>query len=301
MATAIAHRRTLARTGLALGLLAAATAGAAPLSYADVGTGPFGSMSWVVRDYHFHSVTEYDGGPAQLFSGQSNAWHNSYADAAMSGDASSSLFDGTLHVSAAAAAWGPKAAPFGSAYLAGAGTAIWDRITVGADKGTHLIPLSLRVDGWVQGFAYARVRYYVGPSDPFTQFATQPLQGWKHLNGNPGGSGTRDWDTVFDLGSLEIDSAYEGWPMNVYFEMEVSAYSSRSQGGIGEFGHTARFSWDLPAGVSVESASGQFMAATPPTPAPEPPSVALALLGLTLLPALRRRRRAGRDGSGAAR
>jgi MYXO-CTERM domain-containing protein len=273
---------------LAIGLLSAATVQAQTPSYADVGTGPFGSMSWVTRDYHFTSVTNYHGGPLQLLSSQSDAWHLSYADAAMNGQASSSLMDGTLHVSAAAAAWGPNASNYTSSYRAGAGTAMWDRITLGADEGTHLIPLRMHVDGLVQGAAGAQVRFYVGASDPFTQFALQPFQGWRYLGGNSGGAGTREWDTTFELGSIEVDSAYNGWPLNVYFEMQVTSYSTRTTGGIGDFSHTARFSWDLPEGVTVQSASGQFMNAAT-APVPEPSTAALALVGLTLLPALRRR------------
>jgi MYXO-CTERM domain-containing protein len=283
-----ARRAGLARAAVAFGLLWASAAPAAPLNYGDVGRGAFGSMSWVTRDYHFTSVTEYHGGPLQFLSAQSNAWHLSYADAAMSGQASSSLLDGSLHVSASAAAWGPNAAPYASSYIAGAGTAIWDRITVGADEGTHLIPLRLRVDGLIDDAAAARVRFYVGPSDPFTQFALQPYQGWRHLNGVSGGSGTREWDVTFELGSLLIDSAYNGWPLNVYFEMDAMAFSAPTSGGLADFSHTARFSWELPAGVTVQSASGRFMQGAPQA-VPEPASAALALLGLALLPALRRR------------
>lgn len=276
---------TILNRGLiAIGCLLSATTVHA-VSYADVGDGPFGSMSWVTRDYHYTSVTEYDGAPMHFLSSQSNAWYLSYADANLAGASSSSLLDGTLHVSANAGAWGPNATNYTSSYLAGAGTAMWDRITVGADEGTHLIPLRLRVDGAITDAAAAKVRYYVGPNDPFGEFAKDPYQGWKYLNGNPGSVGTRPWDTTFELGSVYVDSAYSGWPLNVYFEMVVTAYSSRTSGGSADFSHTARFDWDLPEGVTFESASGQFMT----TPVPEPATWAMTLLGLALVPAARRR------------
>jgi len=62
-------------------------------------------------------------------------------------------------------------------------------------------------------------------------------------------------------------------------------------GGYANYSHTARFGWELPAGVSVSSASGEFMAdhPLPATPVPEPGTLALAALGLLVLPALRRR------------
>lgn len=285
---------TLKHCFLALGLLGAATTVHAQSDYGDIGTDMFGSMSWVSRDYHFHSITEYHGGPMQLLSSQSNAVHHSYADAPMSGDASSSLMDGSLHVSATAGAWGPNAANYDSAYQITAGTAMWDRITVNSDEGTHLIPLRLNVDGLIIGAAGAQVRFYVGPSDPFTQFANQPYQGWKYLNGNPNGTGTREWDTTFELGSIYADPAYSDWPLNVYFEMQVTAYSSRTSGGVGDFSHTARFSWELPDGVTVQSASGQFMTGHA-APVPEPSTWAMTLLGLAALPALRRRWQKGAD------
>ena len=296
MTTPLAHNPfrdgLLAGAVVGLGLLAFPTAPEAAVNYGDVGSGPFGSMSWVSRDDHFWSTTRYDGGPMRFLSSESASWHHSYADATQSGEASNSLLDGSLHVSAAAGAWGPNATNHSSAYRVGAGTAMWDRITVRAGEGSHLIPLSLRVDGSVSGSAGAKVRFYVGPNKPFTEFANQPFQGWRYLNGNPGNVGTRDWDTTFELGSLQIDAAYELWPLNVYFEIDVFAYSARTSGGHADFSHTARFIWDLPETVTVSSASGQFMTAPLP-PVPEPSTAALAFLGLALLPAMRRRSRQG--------
>lgn len=262
---------------------------AAPVDYGDVGTGPFGSLSWVSRDYHFFGRTTYDGGPMKFLSSQSDAWWLSYADANLQGQASSSLLDGTLHAGASAGAWGPDAAHYTSSYRAGAGTAMWDRVKVNSDAGTHLIPLRLRVDGSATDAAWAQVRFYVGPSDPFTYFAYQPSQGWHYLTGNLDGRGRREWDEVFDLGTLVVDAAYQDWTFNVYFELTASALSTRMVGGNADFSHTARFDWELPEGVTFTSASGQFMTA-PDQAVPEPGGAALALLALALVPAVRRRR-----------
>ncbi|MFO1327518.1 MAG: hypothetical protein U1F56_09175 [Rubrivivax sp.] len=275
---------------LAAAVLPAPRLHAAPVDYGDVGTGPFGSLSWVTRDYHDFATTRYDGGPLKFLSGQSDGFWHSHADASFNGQASSSLLDGSLHAGASAGAWGPAAAHLTSSYRASAGTAMWDRVAVNSEPGTHLIPLRMHVDGSATDPAWAQVRFYVGPSDPFTQFALQPFQGWHTLAGHANGRGERGWDTVFDLGSLVVDGAYEDWTFNVYFELVTFALSTRSTGGAADFSHTARFAWDLPDGVSVQSASGRFMAGSAQA-VPEPGGVALALLALTLVPVARRRRR----------
>ncbi|MFG6462075.1 PEP-CTERM sorting domain-containing protein [Roseateles sp. DXS20W] len=52
-------------------------------------------------------------------------------------------------------------------------------------------------------------------------------------------------------------------------------------GGSADYSHTARFSWDLPAGLTYWSQSGVFMADHPPVPSvPEPSSLALVSAGL---------------------
>lgn len=75
----------------------------------------------------------------------------------------------------------------------------------------------------------------------------------------------------------------DGSPLKLYAYGSLSVYAEG--GAVADYSHTARFSCVLPAGVTVSSASGQFMTA----PVPEPASYALMLAGLVMLPWARRR------------
>ena len=63
--------------------------------------------------------------------------------------------------------------------------------------------------------------------------------------------------------------------------------ASASDGGNADFGHTMRFNWTLPDGVTYESASGSFMAGAG---VPEPTTWAMMLMGFGLIGYAARRR-----------
>lgn len=145
-----------------------------------------------------------------------------------------------------------------------------------------MVPMKLHIDGVQDGLAYAQIRWYVGYGNPFTKWNTMPGQGWQIV----GTSGASEIDTTVNLGDILVFSAS---PLGIYVEMTAYAQSISSETSFADFGHTARFSWELPAGVNVVSSSGQFLA----TPVPEPGAWALMAAGLAAVAGVVRRRRLG--------
>jgi len=120
----------------------------------------------------------------------------------------------------------------------------------------------------VGGGAYGKFAYYIS-TKPFNVDAHYAEI---HPNDSIGGS------FVMPSGPDASLTIY------IWAGMQAEAWN----GGYANYSHTGRFTWELPAGVSYTSSSGEFMA-DHPLPVPEPASFMLMGLGLAVLPALRRR------------
>lgn len=249
-------------------LLSAAPAAAAPFSLAERGQGAWGSLSWnsiasaTVSGGWVDGSRERDASQVRhevrTPNGRAGGW------------AENSLLLGQIHAEAWTLACKSSPCP-GDRVAFGAGAAFWDTLRFdGSPIGS--IPVSLTVDGWLRGLSTARARVYLGPSDPIAHLDHLPAGGWINL-----GSG----ESVL----LEVDARHLGSSlMHVYAELDVSAWEW--DGGLSDahFGHTLKFSWSLPPGLTYTSASGLFMAEAPgPGPQPLPLPSSLQLLGLALV------------------
>lgn len=68
------------------------------------------------------------------------------------------------------------------------------------------------------------------------------------------------------------------------FEFRFDFGAIATGDGLVDFAHTSAFTLDLPAGLTLTSASGVFLTEVPgPSPIPEPPQSALILLGIAVL------------------
>lgn len=163
---------------------------------------------------------------------------------------------------------------------------LWDVVTLHASDlgGTRLVPWNFTVTGieddgpWrgVGGGAEAKLAFY---------FSSVPSPGVVlYQEVKPG-------DVI--AGTFELPSGPDS-ALTLYFHAGMVA--SAWNGGLADYSHTGRFSWQLPAGVTVSSGSGVFMANRTP-PVPEPATAWLAALGL--LPLAVRLRSAARRGHGA--
>lgn len=253
-------------------LLASPPPALAGPSYIDVGRGEFGSMSWAGWA-GLGSFARYGGAPYALSADVS--WsHPSDSEYARG---SSSLLGGDLHALADAG----SCQTTGTVDLCGAyrtvmfaGSAIWDTLSFEGGEPTQRISPRLHIDGASLGSGYGRVRHYVGLSrDPVGELNRLPGHGWTILSGT-------NVDLTIDLADFVLGFPV-GW--TVFIELEASATEGFG-GNVADFGNTARFEWELPAGVGVRSASGQFMAGVPAAvPAPSPLGMALAGFGLLAL------------------
>lgn len=203
---------------------------------------------------------------------------NSFANVNVKGEASAALAFGALH----AYAWSsnnptlrPGCRPDMLACNWGTSAEAWfhDTITIHGNEDIEgmEIPWHWSVHGtttrgkWWSGSA-AYSYFYVG-SNP---------QGWRTATYLNAKYESREVSSTFRLPG-------EGETLTLYIYGSLLAFAEG--GAVADYSHTARFSWDLPEGVSYTSASGQFMAAA----VPEPGSYALMLAGLAVLPWARRR------------
>lgn len=197
--------------------------------------------------------------------------------------AHAALADGALHVFVTTPAQSQACwlhLPFSCVPSNGSAAAdLWDVVTLHAsDLGeSRTVPWTFAISGieddgpWrgVGSNAEAKLAFH---------FATTPEPGLiTYREVRPG--------DVF-AGAFELPDGPDA-SLTLYFHagMTVSAWN----GGVADYWHTGRFSWQLPAGVTVHSDSGVFMADHLPPPVPEPATAMLALLGLPLLIAGRRR------------
>jgi hypothetical protein len=157
---------------------------------------------------------------------------------------------------------------------------VWDTITVTAPAGSspHQVGFDFTIDGtkkrgkWAYGDgAYASASYYFG-TDP---------NGWYRPRTVSLGSGETELN-----GEITV---LPGSSLTIYL-MGTLSVSARS-GSVADYSHTMKFHWDLPAGWTYTSASGQFSPA--PSPVPEPASAALMLAGLACVAGVKRRRLRG--------
>jgi len=192
------------------------------------------------------------------------------------GAASNSLFDGQLHAEAWALACSKPADWCPPKYeVISFGTAFWDTITFGPDGSfDQIIPITVTVDGWLQGLASAKARVYVGEGDPLAYLNAQPSAGFRDLH---------DGDNLI----LAIDAqAFPNHKLHVYAELLTMAGEWYGGESDAHFSRTMHFRWEVPEGLQYSSASGVFMTAA----VPEPGSWALLAGGLAVLSLMRLRR-----------
>lgn len=200
----------------------------------------------------------------------------SHASAYTRATGSAALADGALHSFASA-----LRPPCERCSRTGAqGTvAYWDTVTFHNGINISLLAnTGLRIDGVLDGaFAQAGYRWYFG--SPKTDF-------FERLNDYAPGHALRNGDTLVDDGLIVPIGGTRTY--FVYAELSTYAQGTTLGDSVADFGNTLRFQWTLPEGLSVRSASGVFMSATP---VPEPSSWALMLAGLAGTATIAGRRR----------
>lgn len=205
--------------------------------------------------------------------------NNSYANVNVKAVASASVVDGSLH----AYAWSSND-PVLSSYCfpfilscnwgTSADAWFWDKATLQAGAGYE--PGELVEWTWAAHGTTTRGNWWSGSSaTSYFYLGTDP-NGWRNA-------------TLLDVKnqSRQISGSFrvpeDGSALTLYAYGSLSVFAEG--GAVADYSHTARFSWHVPEGVTVTSASGQFMTA----PVPEPASAALMLAGLVALPWARRR------------
>jgi hypothetical protein len=204
---------------------------------------------------------------------------NSYATVNVAAASEASLNTGSLH----AFAWssnnptlpkGCRPDMLSCNWGTSADAWFYDKITLQADESHDPgdpVSWSWSVEGetrrgkWWSGSS-ATSRFYVG---------TNP-EGWRTAITLDAKNSSREIASTF-----LVPAAGQSLVVYVYGSLSVFAEG----GAVADFSHTARFNWALPEGVTVTSASGQFMTSA----VPEPTSAALMLAGLAVLPWVRRR------------
>lgn len=192
---------------------------------------------------------------------------------------------GTVKSAVITAARGPNSChPFFCGYGGQVQSMMWDTLTISndSDELTKNVAFDFAIDGVLNRGAFGSARasavYYLGTN----------RNGW-----NIQGVELGDGDVRFN-GSFNVrkDTA-----LTLYFYQSLSA--SANSGGMADFGHTMRFNWNLPTGVSYTSASGRFMSGV--AAVPEPSTWAMMISGFGMVGgAMRRARRAGRDAASQA-
>jgi len=192
------------------------------------------------------------------------------------GWAQAGLGDGTLHAASSAVSCPPCRAHTSAQSMA----RYWDTVTFHNGQNIGLAQLSVSIDGTLTpgGFAQASARFYVGAAhaDFFSR-----LDQYAPSVALKSGTTVLGDELAIPLGDTTVF---------IFAELYTSALASYHMPGqqtSADFGNTLHFNWVLPEGVTVSSASGQFMTSA----VPEPSSWAMAGLGVMALVAFRRRRR----------
>jgi hypothetical protein len=213
-------------------------------------------------------------------SSASGGWEHTAVSHSMGGEGwsasgSAEMEFGTLKAVATTGARGPNNChPWFCSYRATSVASAWDIITLTNDtEEVQYVPFEFTADGSASngdwGYASGFARYSFG-SDATTWFSAPkvdithaPLSVSQTLRLDPGQTLTRYWFAA------------------------IGAEASR--GGTADFGHTMRFTWEVPDGVSYTSASGSFMNGVP-SAVPEPATWAMMIVGVGLVGATLRRR-----------
>ncbi len=237
--------------------------------------GSFGSVSHA----YINPVQKNDVNPLALQSSVSMSRYDQNTGVDLSAEASNSHLDGALHVRTAASSCAQRCI-YGYR-AASAGTAYWETLSLDIGSTPGPVHMALKVDGFTQGGAWARIRYFVGNSHIDTDYLNrQPSLGWKSLVTT--GNDPAEWR--FDLGEVEVRPGLDAF---LFVEVEALSFAIGSGDSLADFGHTVRFEWQRPEGMVLKSASGVFMTSA----VPEPSTAALSLLGAAGLLVLRRSRR----------
>jgi hypothetical protein len=175
------------------------------------------------------------------------------------------LGDGTLHAASSATPCPGCHAKTGAESVA----RYWDTVTFRNGQNLGLANLSVSIDGTLTpgGNAQASARFYVGVArdDFFDRLGFYaPAVALKS------GTTVLGDDLAIPLGDTTVF---------IFAELYTSAVAlpyAGSPNTSADFGNTLHFNWTLPDGVTVSSASGQFMTSA----VPEPASALLLACGL---------------------
>ncbi len=190
---------------------------------------------------------------------------------------------GTVRSAVSTGSRGPNGChPFFCGYGGKVQSMMWDTLTLTNDSEDPVknVKFDFAIDGTLTrgpfGSAAARAVYYLGTE----------RNGW-----NRQGVELGDGDVKFN-GSFNVRKD-RSLTLYFYQSLTATAYS----GGVADFGHTMRFNWELPTGVSYTSASGRFLSGV--AAVPEPSTWAMMIGGFGLVGgALRTGRKRPTTGAG---